>query len=159
MKARFVNEENFERTKDPLDSMELGNQKIRGIKKALRFVTPYVESMKADELNFKEFRWEVDKLKDTMGFIVINHLNEKYSIGLKPFKMDFHTHGHHMEGVIATAELPTFEIRLRKNGVGNAFWLEIHGNTGGFHEETTQSNMLKTLDKKAGKILRKYEVI
>ncbi len=63
MKARFVNEENFERTKDPLDSMELGNQKIRGIKKALRFVTPYVESMKADELNFKEFRWEVDKLK------------------------------------------------------------------------------------------------
>jgi len=158
MKARFVFEAiNFERTGDPLDSMNIGNKKIRDIKSAFRYVEKYVDTMDADELDFRKFRNEIDRVKDTIDVIVVNYLNKTYNINIRLIPSDEIFNPSQSVREIAEYNKDNYYIKFYKNGPGNAFWFEFQN--GQIVHRVTQSNKLSTLDQKLGEVLKKYKVL
>lgn len=159
MKAKLVSENiSFERNLDTKESLGIGNEKIREIKKAFGFVSPLIESMKADQLNFKEFRWKVDTLKDTLDVIIVNHFNEKFGLDLKFVKSEENMLSSSVRR-FARGELKNGTIIFNKNGPGNSFWVELYDLSGEFILETAGSSMLSTLDQKVSKVLKKHQMI
>jgi hypothetical protein len=158
MKAQFVNENiSFERGRDPKGSLGIGVPRIQEIKRNFEDVAPYIESMRADELDFRDFRYKVESLKDVVEVIIINHMKSKYGIDLEliPYEQEGFTPSHRR--FAAGKSAGGYHFVFFKNGPGNAFWFKVQIPDGDLVEET-QSSMLSTLDKKVGKFMRKYKI-
>lgn len=154
MKARFVNEQNFERRQDPLTSMGIGREDIRNIRKNYNYLEPYLKTMEGEpDLDFKDFRNRVDSLRDILQFIIINHINKKYGIGVAPTELD----KEWSQTKFAIAEGNNWHLSLWKNGPGNAFWFKLYHD--GEQTESKQSSILRTFDAKLGKALKKAGII
>jgi len=157
MKAQFVYEAfEFERGQDPKDALGLGLEKVREIKKAFNFITPYIETMNADEMDFRDFRWKIDELKRTLDIIIVNHLRKKYNFNLKltenPPPGTFQSVWMFAESNVKDQ----YYFQFFKNGPGNGFWFKF--NDGRNQYESKQSSKLSTLDQKIDYVIKKYNV-
>ena len=150
-----LNEMDFERGQDPKDILGLGLKKVREIKKAFNFISPYIETMKAEELDFREFRKKIDELKNTLDIIVVNHINEKYNLGAKLIENPPENSISSAIHEIAKAEKNGNSLVFYKNGPGNAFWFNFfEGNNSLKSYQSAQSYRLSTLDRKLDYILK-----
>jgi|ERR1035437_6699928 hypothetical protein len=81
MKARLVNEEmHFEKSDNSLDSLNIGNPKIRKIIGALDKINEIVNNrFNVKELNFDDLISDIEKLRDINDIIIMNYLGEKFN--------------------------------------------------------------------------------
>ena len=159
MKARFVNEQNFERGRNPLDVMEIGNEKMRRIRNAASHVEPYLEALdspEGEELDFRKFRWNVDILREILQVIVFKKVMREFEIPLK-FDKDPPQGSNDSQVRFAYATWGPYTLELYKNGPGNAFWHVLYGPA--FQDRSSQSNKLSTFMTKLRKALKKARAI
>jgi hypothetical protein len=151
-----LNEIEFQRGRDPLDALNIGQTKIRGIKSAYDNISPLIRDMNADSINFRKFRKDVDKLRDTLDVIIVNHLTEKYNLKFEFIEPDELDHLSPSTRPVAKASKDGNYWVIYKNGPGNAFW--ITADIAGKFIRSKQSYELSTIDKKVGEIFRKYKL-
>lgn len=162
MKAKLVSENiSFERTGDPLDSLEIGQKKLRSIRKDLRDISPVIESAKAEgDLDFRNFRWKIDNLKNIMEFVIINHINENYNLGVELVERKEERGRQDAENLFAEAHMyNNNHLYLYKNGPGNAFWFILESPKLLHNEKPSQSYNLSTFDSKLKRSLKRAGVL
>ena len=153
---------NFERGLDPMDALNIGDPRIREIHKNYNDIKSIIETGVADELIFSEFRHKIDKLKEIMDYVVVNHIKNKFNIDTKFQKEEFSRST--ASNLFAIANIGKYIYEFRKNGVGSTFWTEIVGlnllpessEKKTYEKLTSQSTNLKTFDSKLTFLLKKY---
>lgn len=152
---------NFERGLDPMDALNIGDPRIREIHKNYNDIKSIIETGVADELIFSEFRHKIDKLKEIMDYVVVNHIKNKFNIDTKFQKEEFSRST--ASNLFAIANIGKYIYEFRKNGVGSTFWTEIEGlnlpqgpENNIYRKLTSQSTNLKTFDSKLSSLLKKY---
>ena len=154
---------NFERGQDPMDALNIGDPRIREIHKNYQDIGSIIETGVADELIFGEFRHKIDKLKEIMDYVVINHIRNKFKIYAK-FQKEDPDPRRKIGNLFAIAHVGSYKYEFKKNGVGSTFWTEIVGlnllpessEKKTYEKLTSQSTNLKTFDSKLTFLLKKY---
>lgn len=146
----------FERGQDPKDALGIGIPNVREIKKAFNFITPYIDKMVADEIDFRDFRRKVDELKRALDIIIVNHLNKKYDLGAKLLENPPQGTYNSIWKFADANVKDQYYFAFYKNGPGNGFWFKF--NDGRDQYESKQSSKLSTLDQKLEYVIKKYNV-
>jgi hypothetical protein len=154
----------FERGKDPMDALAIGDPKIRQIHKNYEEIKSIIDTGTADELIFSEFRKKINTLKDIMDYVVVNHIRNNFDIDVK-FQTEEKSWNSTASNLFAVADVGRYRYEFRKNGVGYTYWTEI----GGFNQLsrdtiegrayiklTGQSTTLKNFSSKLTQLLKKY---
>ncbi|MDD5649232.1 MAG: hypothetical protein PHF86_02260 [Candidatus Nanoarchaeia archaeon] len=151
----------FERGQDPMDALNIGDPRIREIHKNYQNIKSIIETGVAEELMFGEFRHKIDKLKEIMDYVVINHIRNKFKIDAK-FETESNKFGSG-SNLFAIAYIGPYKYEFRKNGVGSTYWTEIKGlnlpespEKKAYLKLTSQSTSLKSFDSKLSNLLKKY---
>lgn len=173
---------NFERGKDPKDSMGIGNKKIREIRSDYKYLEPIINSLEPpdDEFTFQKVRLKIDGMKRVIELVIMEFIRQKYGI---IFQEDSQESRFTSSNLFASATVGEYRYELLRNGVGSTYWAKVISLKGNILNtkkakgfifkdsqgrvippktteedfiETSQSTSLRIFDEKFQKLLKKY---
>ena len=164
----------FERGLDPKDALNIGNQKVRELRKNYEYLDPIIKTLKApdDEFTFGVVRHKIDRLKACIELVIMEFIRDKYKIEFKE-DSDF-TRQRSGDNLFASAKVGDYQYELRRNGVGSTYWTKVislkketlsTAKSKFFNGpqtidqdffETSQSTSLRIFDEKFQRLLKKF---
>lgn len=143
---------NFERNKDPLDAMNIGNPIVRKINQSLNDLKNEIDNgFSSKELNFSKVVQDTENLKYIVETTVINFIDSKYN-----FKKIF----EQIDGnTFAQYEANNYNLLFKKSAEGSTVYLNIIKPNSEIDQGFSGSLRLKSLDNKIQDFLKKNNLL
>jgi hypothetical protein len=142
----------FERGKDPMDALNIGNPKVRGVMQSLKDLQSHADNgFLENELNFTKVIGDIANLKHIIELVVINFMDSKYELE----KIDYSSIENY-EDQFVTYWIEPYYLIFKHSSGGSTIYIKIKGPEG--KEETPGSTSLKSLERKLIGLIKKYKL-
>lgn len=151
MRAKIINEaQNFERGIDPRDSMNIGNPEVRKINSSLKPIQDIISAgYNLDELDFPNTIEQIDNLKGMILIVIKNYLKKNF--GWEFFPLDDGTGEEALSADIGKG----YELRIQLSNSLKSYTFKLYARND-YIGSMPASSTLKSMDKKARDIIKKY---
>jgi hypothetical protein len=151
MRAKTINEaQEFQRGQDPLDTMNLGHPEIRKINSSLKQVQEIVSAgYNLDELDFPDTIEAIDNLKGMILIVIQNYLKKNFNWDFYP--LDEGTGEEALSADIGKG----YELRIQLSSSLKSYVFKLYTRNN-YVVSMPASTNLKSMDKKAREIIKKY---